>query len=142
MLNAKNDLALQQLLRESHLLETSRATSKLAPFGTNRHKALDLRLQALGAKKSILKQENMPMSHRKGIQGKAARREESRRKEARENGIVLETAVKMKKAEKKRERGVGGPSVGRFRGGTLSLSRRDLASIKGPIVRKGKAGKR
>src|SRR5689334_16262578 len=85
--NLKNDLALQRLLSESHLLNSS---TNHALTGTNRHKATDLRLQALGSKKSILKQEKMPVSHRRGIIAKEKTREENRRKEARENGIVLE----------------------------------------------------
>lgn len=140
-LNLKNDLALQRLLRESHLLETSTSKSSLAPSGKNRHKALDMRLQSLGSKTSILTQGKMPMSHRKGIQAKAAQREEKRRKEAKENGIILEAAVKMKKIEKRRERGVGGPGVGKFRGGTLSLRRKDIESIQGKWGTKGKRGK-
>ncbi|OCK82755.1 hypothetical protein K432DRAFT_292558 [Lepidopterella palustris CBS 459.81] len=132
-LNLKNDLALQRLLRESHLLDgsTSAAANTLAPSGANRQRALDMRLQTLGSKRSILTQKNMPMSHRKGIVAKATQREESRRKEAKENGIILEAATKMKKAERRRERGIGGPGVGKFNGGTLKLSRKDVESIQG-----------
>ncbi|OCL09118.1 hypothetical protein AOQ84DRAFT_431443 [Glonium stellatum] len=141
-LNLKNDLALQRLLRESHLLDTSTSTSSLALSGTNRHKALDMRLQSLGSKASILTQEKMPMSHRKGIQAKALQREERRRREAKENGIILEAAIKMKGGERKRERGVGGPGVGKFKGGTLSLSKKDIESIQGRRGTKGKRGRR
>ena len=73
---------------------------------------------------------------------KAAVREETRRSEARENGIVLER-VRGKGGEakgKRRERGVGAPAVGRFSGGTLRLSRRDVEEIEGP-KRGGKGGK-
>ena len=108
------------------------------PSGRNRHKATDLRLRALGSKGSILEQKNMPLSHRKGIIAKATSREELRRREAKENGIVLERAVAGKKApEARRERSVGGPSVGRFKGGTLMLSKRDVANIQGPKEKKG-----
>jgi len=98
-MNLKNDLALQRLLRESHLLDTSNPTSSLALSGSNRHKAIDLRLQALGSKSSIMTQESMPMSHRKGITAKAAQKEAQRRKEAKENGIILETVVKKRKRQ-------------------------------------------
>jgi hypothetical protein len=37
------------------------------------------------------------MSHRKGIKAKASEKEAQRRKEAKENGIILETAVKKRK---------------------------------------------
>jgi hypothetical protein len=127
--NLKNDLALQRLLSESHLLDQTSHQLE----GKNRHKATDLRLQGLGAKTSILVQEKMPLSHKRGIMKKAAEKEEFRRREARENGIILERAKNAKKGgEKKRERGVGAPGVGRFSGGTLSLSKKDIAEIEGP----------
>ncbi|KAI9749794.1 MAG: hypothetical protein M4579_006729 [Chaenotheca gracillima] len=138
--NLKKDLALQRLLQESHLLENN---DSLTPTGTKRHKALDLRQQALGSKATIYKQEKMPMSHRKGITAKATQREEQRRREAKENGIVLEKPKKEKKSLERRERGVGGPTVGKFRGGTLKLSSKDVAEIQGPKpFKKGKSRKR
>ncbi|KAE8382077.1 hypothetical protein BDV26DRAFT_38300 [Aspergillus bertholletiae] len=127
--NLKNDLALQRLLKESHLLESS---SDLAPTGKNRLKALDLRMQSLGAKTSLYSQ-NMPSSHRRGIKAKAEKKDDKRRREARENGIILEKPVpKAKPSSGRRERGVGGPSIGKFAGGTLNLSKRDLSAIQGP----------
>ena len=79
----------------------------------------------------------MPIAQRKGIIAKATERENARRREALENGIVLEKAGQGRKkiGVKKRERGVGGPSVGKFRGGTLSLSKKDVAQIQGPKKR-------
>lgn len=141
MENLQNDLALQRLLKESHLLESG--TSDLNPTGKNRHKALDLRLQALGAKKSIFEQKKMPKSHREGIQNKIIKTEANRRREARENGIILEKPVfkQQKSSGKRRERGIGAPAVGKFSGGTLKLSRHDLASIQGPSRRGSKGGK-
>lgn len=83
------------------------------------------------------------MSHRKGIVKKARGREEQRRKEAKEAGIVLEKEKREKKFQGKRERGVGGPAVGRFRGGMLVLSGKDIESIEGPKKRvEGKKGRR
>ncbi|RDW78794.1 uncharacterized protein DSM5745_05646 [Aspergillus mulundensis] len=126
-LNLKNDLALQRLLKESHLLESA---SDLAPTGKNRHKALDLRMQELGAKSSLYHQKNMPSSMRKGIKAKAVSKEDKRRREARENGIILEKpAPKKQISGGRRERGVGGPSIGKFAGGTLNLSKRDVAHV-------------
>jgi hypothetical protein len=90
-------------------------------------------LQALGSKTSILKQEKMPMAHRRGIVAKQSEREDKRRKEARENGIILEKAKMGKKSsDGKRDRGVGAPGVGKFAGGTLKLSKKDIFSIEGP----------
>ena len=73
----------------------------------------------------------MPLSHRKGILTKAATREDKRRKNAVENGIILEKFKLAPKVEKRRERSIGGPAVGKFRGGTLKLSSKDVRSIEG-----------
>ena len=145
--NLKNDLALQRLLKESHLLAPSASSSILSPSGANRHKALDLRLQDMGSKTSIFKQEKMPLAQRRGIAAKGKKREESRRKEAFENGIVLERAKPKKRSVSLRERGVGAPAVGKFQGGTLKLSRKDVAKIEGPRekalgVKSGKRSRR
>ncbi|KAF7596295.1 hypothetical protein BBP40_002439 [Aspergillus hancockii] len=127
--NLRNDLALQRLLKESHLLESS---EDLAPTGKNRLKALDLRMQSLGAKASLYYQ-NMPSSHRRGIKAKSEKKDDKRRREARENGIILEKpTLKSKYSAGRRERGVGGPSIGKFAGGTLNLSKRDLSAVQGP----------
>ncbi|PWY85724.1 hypothetical protein BO94DRAFT_467314 [Aspergillus sclerotioniger CBS 115572] len=128
--NLKNDLALQRLLKESHLLESA---SDLAPTGKNRIKALDLRMQEIGAKSSLYKQ-SMPSSHRRGIKAKADMKEDRRRREARENGIILEKPAPKSNVtnNKRRERGVGGSSIGKFAGGSLNLSKRDVAAIQGP----------
>lgn len=133
----RNDLQLRRFLDEAHLLESA---DDLNPTGKNRHKATDLRLQSLGAKKSIFTQEKMPMSHRQGMIAKAEKREEKRRREARENGIVLEKQARKVTPDKnkKRVRGIGGPSIGKFKGGTLKLSEKDIASIEGPKRRGGK----
>lgn len=128
--NLKKDLALQRLLTESHLLDSA---SNPTLSGNNRHKATDLRLQALGSKTSILTQVKMPMAHRKGMIAKQNEREEKRRREAKENGIILEKPKIGKKSfEGKRDRGVGGPGIGKFSGGTLKLSKKDIFDIEGP----------
>jgi hypothetical protein len=130
----KNDLALQRLLKESHLLDsTSLSSTSTQPTGKNRHKATDLRLVQLGSKTSLFTQKHMPKQHRQGIQKKKLDRESQRRREAKENGIVLERVKKEGGAgDKKRERGIGNPSVGRFSGGTLRLSKSDVEGITGP----------
>lgn len=138
--NLKNDLALKHLLKESHLLDPtsfSISSKTSTPEGKSRLKSLDLRIQDLGAKQSIAAQEKMPLSHRKGMASKASSREEKRRREARENGVVLEKAKSGGKLAKRRERSVGGPTVGRFKGGTLKLSSKDVRLIQGPKGRDG-----
>ena len=128
--NLKKDLALQRLLKESHLLDLD---SSLSYSGQNRHKALDLRLQDMGSKKSIFAQQKMPLAQRKGIAAKATERKEHRRREAQENGIILEKEAKdKKKAHTMKQRSIGGPSVGKFQGGMLRLDKKDVAEIEGP----------
>lgn len=127
--NLKKDLALQRLLKESHLLDSQ---SDLSVSGRNRHKAMDMRLQDLGSKTSLYAQTKMPMSHRKGIAMKLAEREETRRREAQENGTILEKAPKVRKAsDTRRQRSIGAPTVGKFQGGMLKLSKRDVSDIQG-----------
>lgn len=137
-MNLKHDLDLQRLLKESHLLEQARASSTV---GNHRHKAIDMRMQSLGSKGSLFHQENMPLAHRRGILAKATAREKSRRKEAQENGIILEKAVtKSRTKDSRRDRGVDVPAVGKFRHGTLRLSKKDVLDIQGP-PRSGRGGK-
>ena len=128
-MNLKHDLELQRLLKESHLLDRSSGPN----LGhINRHKAIDLRIQSLGAKSSMFTQK-MPPLHRRGIIAKANRKEATRRREAKENGIVLEKEVKARSGKiARRDREVGVPTVGKFQGGTLRLSSRDIRDIQGP----------
>jgi hypothetical protein len=142
--NLKHDLALQKLLRESHLLSSASNSGSSTPNLTTSgiHKSTDLHLQSLGAKASVFTQKKMPMSQRKHEVAKARTNEEKRRAEAREAGIILEREQRVgkKDADKRRERGVGGPSVGKMRGGTLSLSREDVRSITGGGGSGGRGG--
>ncbi|OQD65927.1 hypothetical protein PENPOL_c005G10367 [Penicillium polonicum] len=126
--NLKHDLALQRLLKESHLLDSA---DDLAPTGKNRLKALDMRMQSLGAKTSLYAQNKMPTAHRRGIKAKAASKEDRRRQEAKENGIILEKPSKVQKSSNngRRERGVAGSSVGKFSGGTLNLNKDDIDRV-------------
>jgi hypothetical protein len=144
-LNLKNDLALQRLLRESHLLDAN--SGSLEVTGAARLKALNLRIEALGGKREVVK-ERTPMAIRKGIEEKRINREKKRRREAKEAGIVLEKEVKERK-ERKRVKGMGvvaEPGVGRWKNGGLVLSKKDVASITGGGEkrggRSGKGGKR
>lgn len=128
--NLQKDLALQRLLKESHLLDSQ---ASLSHTGQNRHKALDLRLQDMGSKTSIFTQHKMPFAQRKGILSKSTERDNTRRQQAHENGIIFEKAVKGKSRDSsKRQRGIGAPSVGKFHGGMLKLSNKDVANIEGP----------
>ncbi|KAK7990936.1 hypothetical protein PG990_015216 [Apiospora arundinis] len=160
----RDDLALQRLLTESHLFNSTfgaaGAGNGVEHEGRNRHKATDLRLAALGSKDSIYKQAKMPMGHRKGIIAAAEKREDKRRREARENGIVLEratagvhegwTGLKGKKSRttssaggggRKREAAVDAPAVGKLRNGLLQLSKKDIREIEGSGGGSSRGGK-
>jgi hypothetical protein len=84
---------------------------------------------------------------RKGIVSAAAEKEAKRRKEARENGIILEREGKKGKPKKKGrgDRPVDLPAVGRMRGAELRVSAREAraiaASARGPAG-KGKGRRR
>ncbi|EGR50693.1 uncharacterized protein TRIREDRAFT_120767 [Trichoderma reesei QM6a] len=155
------DLELRRLIAESHLLQTNKPTSlsailsssssaaqsepKAFAAGRVRQKALDLRIQALGSKTSILKQEKMPMHMRKGINAAAVERETKRRREAKESGVILERETGKKKKRERRTGGGGGgfgPAVGRMRGAELRISERDVKKIEGARDTFGRKGKR
>ncbi|KAM5375921.1 hypothetical protein ACJZ2D_005711 [Fusarium nematophilum] len=143
------DLELRRLLSESHLLAPAltAAGTTVAPkafaAGRTRHKATDLRVQALGSKVSIHKQEKMPMNMRKGIVAAAGARETKRRREAKENGIILERETgKKKRRDRGRDPAVDRPGVGRLKGAELRLSDRDVRSIEGGRDAFGRRGKR
>lgn len=142
-----NDLALQRLISESHILAASNPFNaiglgaadadggggKAFTEGRTRKLTTDLRLQKLGSKESIFTQHKMPMGMRKGINTAKQDREDRRRREARENGIILETAQK-KGGGKKMAKGRGGvavdmPGMGKFRNGELRLSNREVKAV-------------
>lgn len=147
-----NDLELQRLISESHILSATNpfntagsggahAPSKTFSEGRTRALTTDLRLQKLGSNGSIFKQQKMPMAMRKGITGAKASREEKRRREAKENGIILERETPGegggKKARRKQQQQGGRrsdlpvdmPGMGRMKGGELRLSKRDVRAV-------------
>ncbi|KAM0562251.1 hypothetical protein ACHAPJ_002697 [Fusarium lateritium] len=144
------DLELRRLLAESHLLAPALTASgnAVAPksfaAGRTRQKATDMRVQALGSKLSIHKQEKMPMNMRKGIVAAADAREAKRRREAKENGIILERETSKKKGRRDRARdlAVDRPGVGRLKGAELRLSDKDIKSIEGGRDAFGRRGRR
>ncbi|KAK4196625.1 hypothetical protein QBC40DRAFT_233983 [Triangularia verruculosa] len=161
-----NDLALQRLIAESHILSAAGGNSshwessaaagtatntRAFAAGRTAKKTTDLRFQALGAKESILAQAKMPMSMRKGIVSHNTAKEAKRRREAKENGIILEREVKKSKSSRGKrsggggrgEREVGAPGVGRMRGATLRISAREAEVLNrpGPARRGGRGGR-
>lgn len=154
--NLQNDLALQRLLKESHLLDANTfsagGNASSAPEGAARLKALDMRIRDLGGKKSHLEQDRMPIAFRKGMVAKASEREDKRRSEAKENGIILErfgakgaggaSASRGGGRERKKAIGTGGPDIGTFRGATLRLSKNDIKGMESSSSKRGGKGGR
>ncbi|KAK8933028.1 Protein FAF1 [Metarhizium anisopliae] len=150
----KQDLELRRLLAESHLLAPHAATKSLSSAssiaaqpksfaaGRTRQKATDLRVQALGSKLSIHKQDKMPMHMRKGMAAAADAREAKRRREAKENGIILERETGKQRRARGRRSDVDRPGVGRLRGAELRISERDVKRIEGNRDVFGRKGKR
>lgn len=98
--------------------------------GRVRQKTIDLRVQALGSKQSVFTQKSMPMNMRKGIVAAAASRESKRRKQAKENGVILEREVKADgKKKRSKDMGIDMPGMGRLKGAELKLNQRDVKSI-------------
>ncbi|KHN99499.1 uncharacterized protein MAM_02352 [Metarhizium album ARSEF 1941] len=139
----KQDLELRRLLAESHLLAPHAATKSLSSVSSNapqpksfaagriRHKATDLRIQALGSKLSIHGQHKMPMHMRKGMVAASHAREAKRRREAKENGIILERETGKKRRQRGPRSDVDRPSVGRLKGAELRITDRDVKRIEG-----------
>jgi hypothetical protein len=134
------DLELRRLISESHLLASPSLTSSSAADGQPktfaagrvRHKATDLRVQALGSRESIHTQKSMPMNMRKGIVAAATARETKRRREARENNVVLEKETgKKKRRDRVKGMGVDRPGVGRLKGAELRINEHDVKRIEG-----------
>ncbi|KAK0722423.1 hypothetical protein B0T26DRAFT_674129 [Lasiosphaeria miniovina] len=155
-----NDLALQRLITESHILSaaggnashylsstaaSSAANTKSFAAGRTRRITTELRVQALGAKESMLTQSKMPMGMRKGISTAAISREAKRRREAKENGIILERESKngpgakpAKRKKRSSERPVDMPGIGRMRGAELRISAREAQAIAASGEKKGR----
>ncbi|UNI14211.1 pre-rRNA processing and 40S ribosomal subunit assembly [Purpureocillium takamizusanense] len=150
------DLELRRLLAESHLLSrntrplTSLSANAVEPkafaAGRTRQRATDMRIQALGSALSIHKQEKMPMKMRKGMVAAADTREAKRRREARENGVILERDTSGKGKSRRRDRGrdlaVDRPGMGTFKGAELRLSEHDVKRIEGGRDTFGRRSKR
>lgn len=156
-----NDLELQRLINESHILSASNPFNSIGShtltaggggktFVQGRTRALttDMRLQQLGSKTSILTQRKMPMGIRKGINAAKGAKEEKRRREARENGIILEREDKRKsggggkKSKRRGDLAVDMPGMGVFKGGELKLNKREVKAVEMEGMRMDYGGKR
>lgn len=137
--NLENDLALQRLIKESHILAEAGLSGvdlSTGITGKARHKTLQSRLDDLGLKKS--KPETMPMNIRKGMVSKQKRRHENYVERAKEAGIILARPAKKSAGEEggkkrvvKRERGLKIASVGRETKHGLIISKSEIARYSG-----------
>ena len=82
------------------------------------------------------------MSMRRGIAAAAGAREAKRRRQARENGIILEREVKGKGRKRDRTAAVDRPGVGRMKGAELRISQSDVKGIEGTRDTFGRRGRR
>lgn len=83
------------------------------------------------------------MNMRKGINAHREAKEAKRRKEAKENGIILERPAfdgKRGKGRGKRDGAVDRPGVGRMRGAELRISEGDVRKIEGTRDTFGRRG--
>lgn len=96
-------------------------------------------MQNLSAKESSFKQKSMPIAMRKGIVKAGVDKEARRRREAKECGVILETAKSSGDRRRpasstngnRRSKDVGLPGVGRMRGAELRISARDIRDVEG-----------
>lgn len=135
-LNLENDLALQRLIQESHILAEAGLSGvdiSTGITGKVRHKTLDSRLDALGMKKA--KAARNPMLVQQGMNAKQSQRKERRVTAAKEAGIVLarsETAkVKKPENQKMRQRGLKINLVGKETRNGLVISKREIEKYSG-----------
>jgi hypothetical protein len=137
-LNLDNDLALQRLIKESHILAEAGLSGvdiSTGITGRARHKTLDLRLDELGL--AGAKTGQMPMKMRKGMVAKQAQRKERHIREAKEAGIVLARETKKelplgkRDKSKWRERGLKINSVGRETRNGLFISKSEISKYTG-----------
>lgn len=133
-LNLDNDLALQRLIKESHILAEAGLSGvdiSTGITGKARHKTLESRLDDLGVKKT--KTQQMPMNMRKGMTAKQQERHERHVKNSREAGIILARSevTKAPKKQVKRERGLKIASVGRETRHGLIISKSEIAKYSG-----------
>lgn len=140
--NLDNDLALQRLIKESHILADAGLSGvdiSTGVIGKARHKTLDSRLDDLGLKKK--KEGQMPMKMRQALSAHQQKRKDRHVAQAKEAGIILArsaTAKESKKKPAKRERGLKINSVGRETKHGIIISKSEIAKYSGTGGKKGR----
>ncbi|KTW27412.1 hypothetical protein T552_02391 [Pneumocystis carinii B80] len=132
----KNDIALQRLLRECHLLKkgSDSSTFSLEPVGKQRHKIIENRIKLLGGKEI---KEKIPFKIRLGMKLKAKIRSDIAKKKAKESGLVRALPAPKSKAKHKRNYGLNEIRIGKYHKGMITLSEKDIRkTISTPVLNK------
>ncbi|EMR10994.1 hypothetical protein PNEG_00596 [Pneumocystis murina B123] len=132
----KNDVALQRLLRESHLLKkgSNRSTFSLEPIGKQRHKIIENRIKLLGGKEI---KEKVPFKIKLGMKLKAKIRSDIAKKKAKESGVVRALPAPKPKTKYKRNYGLNEIRIGKYHKGMITLSEKDIReAVSTPIFYK------
>jgi hypothetical protein len=143
----KKDKALQRLLRDAHLLDGS-ADALEIQGGKARQQSIAEQLKRSGAKQAT--QRKMPAGMRLGIRDAQRKKAQVHEETMRENGIITakktaaEKQADLPRKKPRKERSLGTMAgVGRYKNGTLTISKREIDSVNGTGAKHGgKNGKK
>ncbi|ORY86181.1 hypothetical protein BCR37DRAFT_385663 [Protomyces lactucae-debilis] len=143
----KKDKALQRLLRDAHLLDGTTEALELQG-GKARQQSVAEQLKRSGAKQ--VAQRKMPVGMRLGMRDAAKKKATAHEESMRENGIITakkthaDKQAMMPRKKQKKERSLGTMAgVGRYKNGTLTISKREIDSVNGTGAKQGgKKGKK
>lgn len=144
----QNDLALQRLIEESHILgesskdqqfsgaDISGVIDPLEHAGKTRLKIIESRLAKAGAKKSSQK---MPQAMAVGIRDRQSERKQKYKAEAREAGIITAKEKHIKSKHRMRDKGLKINTVGKASEHGIHVTAAEIARVSGKSrVTKGK----
>lgn len=144
----KNDLELQRLIEESHILhegqqysgaDISGVTDPLETIGKSRLKVMNARLAKAGAKQ---KNARIPQAMSVGIRDKAAERQRKYKEEARNAGIIIAKDRHVKSKNTTRDKGLKINSVGKASQYGIHVSAADIARLTSKSKPRGKKGRK
>lgn len=144
----KNDLELQRLIEESHILhegqqysgaDISGATDPMDTIGKSRLKVMNARLSKAGAKQKTAR---IPQAMSVGIRDKAAERQRKYKEEARNAGIIIAKDRHAKSKNTTRDKGLKINSVGKASQYGIHVSAADIARLTSKGKPKGKKGRK
>ncbi|GMM49751.1 Faf1 protein [Starmerella bacillaris] len=142
--NLDNDLALQRMIDESHILnhrpngheytgaDISGVLDPLEAVGKNRLKTIEHRLVKAGAKQTT---QRMPQAMAVGVRNKNLQRKQKTKKEAKEAGIILAKERFTKSKNRTRDTGLKINTIGKASEHGIHISASEIARM----TNKGKA---